>query len=445
MDQAALDVRRAAARLQVWAYPCVMAQRVRLNFTQPRDPSARRPPTSAGAALGSMGHQRALSDPSLRVGVAPNVDTLYSVAWVDLDLGDHELGTPAYGERYFSYQIGLADTGSPWALGQRTHGSRLPPLVLRRGPLGLVERDGRLEVSTPHRFLMVCGRTLVEPGDPDDLALVHRLQDQVRLRVLPGTSAPGREPEPPGLRDVELDATARDAEVREPAAFARSLARVLRDLAPDAVPTWVGEARAACGLGDGAGEVRPDLAPSVREGLADGVRAIEERVGSLGRLENGWALNVRGPDVGDDLLLRAAVAMAQIYINPVEEAVYPVAEVDARGDLLDGSEGSYSVSFAADDQPPADAFWSLTVYHRAGLLVDNALGRHAIGDRTPGLRREADGSLRVEVSADPPPGGTANWLPAPRGPFRLMLRLYHPRDAAWVPPTVVRAGTASGA
>ncbi|WP_369012406.1 DUF1254 domain-containing protein [Nocardioides imazamoxiresistens] len=77
-----------------------MAQRLRLNFTQPRDPFTARPPTSAGAALGHVGHQRALSDPGLRVGVAPNVDTLYSVAWLDLDLGDHELRTPSYGGRY---------------------------------------------------------------------------------------------------------------------------------------------------------------------------------------------------------------------------------------------------------------------------------------------------------------------------------------------------------
>ncbi|MDT9592796.1 DUF1214 domain-containing protein [Nocardioides zeae] len=335
--------------------------------------------------------------------------------------------------------MALADTGSPWSLGQRTHGAQLPPLTLRRGPLGLQERGGRLEISTPHRFLMICGRTLVEPGDADDLRRVHALQDEVRVRVLAGARAARFDPE--GLRDVDLDTCSRADEVREPDGFAPSLARVLRDLDPDAVPAQVRDDLGTCGIAGDAPHVPTDLAPAVREGLADGVRRIEGRVGALGRLQNGWALNERGPAVGDDLLLRAAVAMAQIYVNPVEEATYPVAEVDERGEPLDGAQHSYTVSFAADDPPPAQAFWSLTVYHRAGLLVENPLGRHAVGDRTPGLRRESDGSLRVEVSADPPPGGVANWLPAPRGPFRLMLRLYHPTDVAWSPPPVVRAGS----
>lgn len=428
------EVRAAAARLQVWAFPRVMAQRVRLNFTQPRDPAAVRPATSAGAALGRIGHQRVLSDPGLRVGVAPNVDTLYSVAWLDLDAGEHELRTPAYGRRYYSYQVGLADTGSPWSLGQRTHGSLLPSLLFRRGPLGIRERDGRLEVTTPHRFLMVCGRTLVEPDDPDDLVRVHALQDAVELRT--PAVGPGREEAPAGMRDVDLDAVPRDAEVHEPVAFARSVARVVRDLAPASVPTTVRADLATCGLIHGAPS--EEVADAVRDGLADGVHAIEARVGALGRVAHGWALNEHGPDVGSDDLLRAAVARAQIYVNPVEEATYPVAEVDDRGEPLDGGERSYAITFATDDQPPADAFWSLTVYHRAGLLVDNPLGRYAVGDRTPGLRREADGSLRIHVAAYPPVDGTSNWLPAPRGPFRLMLRLYHPRDSGWVPPPVVR-------
>lgn len=422
--------REAAARLQVWGFPLVMAQWLRLNFTQPRAPFEPRPPTSAGAALGRIGHQRELSDPSLRVGVAPNVDTLYSVAWLDLDAGEHVLHTPDVGDRYVSWQIGLADTGSPWAFGQRTHGSRVPPLRLRRGALGRREGDGQLEVTTPHRFLMVCGRILVDPGRADDLARVHALQDQVRLEA-PAVRA-GCEPE--GLRDEDLDAVAREDEVRVPAAFARSVARVVRDLAPESVPASVRRDLATCGMRvDGGFEGAAD---AVRDGLVDGADRVAARVGSLSRVEHGWALNSRGPDVGGDLELRAAVAMAQIYVNPAEEAVYPVAEVDSHGRALDGARAAYTLTFAADDQPPAGAFWSLTVYHRAGLLVENPLRRYAIGDRTPGLRHEKDGSLVVQVSAQRPAEGPHNWLPAPSGPFRLMLRLYCPTDPDWTPPPV---------
>lgn len=429
-------LRGAAARVQVWAFPLVMAQRLRLNFTQPRDPSSPRPPTSAGAALGRLGHQRALSDPGLRVGVAPNVDTLYSVAWLDLDAGEHVLHTPDVGDRYVSWQIGLADTGSPWAFGRRTHGSQVPPLRLRRGELDCRERKGRLEVATPHRFLMLCGRTLVDPGRDDNLARVHALQDQVRLDG-PSVLAAG---EPDGLRDTDLDAVAREDEVHEPAVFARSVARVVRDLAPESVPASIRHDLATCGVRSDGGF--DGAAGPVRDGLADGLAQVATRVGSLSRIERGWALNSRGPEVGGDLELRAAVAMAQIYVNPAEEAVYPVAEVDSEGEALDGTRHAYTVTFAADDHPPSAAFWSLTVYHRAGLLVENPLRRYAIGDRTPGLRHEPDGSLVVHVSTEQPASGADNWLPAPAGPFRLMLRIYCPTDPDWTPPPIhrVRAG-----
>lgn len=84
-------------------------------------------------------------------------------------------------------------------------------------------------------------------------------------------------------------------------------------------------------------------------------------------------------------MLRAAVAMAQIFVDPIEEASYLVAEVGEQGESLDGKRRRYAVTFAPHDPPPAGAFWSLTVYHRPGLLVDNALDRYAVGDRTPGL------------------------------------------------------------
>ena len=137
------DVEQAAARLQVWGFPLIFAQRVRLGFTQPAAPAAPRPPTSAGAAVGTFGHQRELSSPELRVGVAPNVDTLYSVAWIDLDAGPRRLVMPDLGDRYYSVQVALADTSSPWALGRRTHGGQLPPVTLRRGALAPLARAGR--------------------------------------------------------------------------------------------------------------------------------------------------------------------------------------------------------------------------------------------------------------------------------------------------------------
>jgi hypothetical protein len=192
-----------------------------------------------------------------------------------------------------------------------------------------------------------------------------------------------------------------------------------------------------CGFVAADADSSRDLA--VERGLAAGLSDIEARVRSMGEVVNGWALNPRGPDFGEDHLLRAAVARSQIFINPAVEAVYPVCEVDETSTALDGRSGEYTWTLAADDQPPVDAFWSLTMYHGAGFLVANDLGRYAIGDRTRGLERGADGSLTVRISTAEPAAGPANWLPAPEGPFRLMLRLYCPRVLDWAPPPVIRS------
>ena len=92
------------------------------------------------------------------------------------------------------------------------------------------------------------------------------------------------------------------------------------------------------------------------------------------------------------------------------------------------------------------AFWSLTMYGDDLYLVDNPIGRYAIGDRTPGLRRDRDGSLTLHIQRQRPAkaAARANWLPAPEGRFRLGMRLYEPRRSVlrgdWLPPPVRRAG-----
>jgi hypothetical protein len=179
-------------------------------------------------------------------------------------------------------------------------------------------------------------------------------------------------------------------------------------------------------------------------GISDGEAVVDETVGHLGTAANGWSMNLHGPTFGDDYLLRAAVAKYQIYVLPADEAVYPVARVDGHGDRLDGSN---RYRLVIESPPPADAFWSLTVYGSPGPLVANSLNRYAIGDRTPGVVRDDDGALPILLQHDEPAGGPANWLPTPAGQFHLMLRLYWPQPAVlegrWVPPPLERLGAPS--
>ncbi len=110
-----------------------------------------------------------------------------------------------------------------------------------------------------------------------------------------------------------------------------------------------------------------------------------------------------------------------------QEALYAMADFDAAREPLDGRH-RYRLSFAPGQLPPCDAFWSVSLYGPDRFFVANAIGRHAIGDRTAGLRYGPDGSLDILVQHEQPADGPSNWLPAPAGPFYLILRMYYPRD-----------------
>ncbi|MCG7634961.1 DUF1214 domain-containing protein [Gordonia McavH-238-E] len=418
----------AARDLQIWGYPLIFAQRLRLRFTCPLDPRTPRPPTSAGAPLNELGHQRRLSDHTLTAGVAPNVDTLYSLAFLDLDSGDFELRMPDFGSRYYSVQIGEADSSTAAVVGCRTHGATLPPLLLTRGA-GRSEVDDRVECRS--RYVMVAIRILVDPGMSGDLLAAQRIQDLIELTGPPSPATPSA----PGT--VALVNRGRDDEVRTPEGFLESLDTAMAGLSTADIPSWVVEARLRLRkwLADDESGGGSNM---VAQGLATGLDRIAQHVSVLGRTVNGWAINDGGTDFGDDHLLRAAVAYSQIYINPAAEAVYPVCETDHLGRSLTGAH-NYSITFASDDLPPADHFWSLTMYHRRGLLCENVIGRHAITDRTPGLEVNDDGTLALLLQHARPSSG-ANWLPCPPDEFRVMLRLYGPRDPSWSPPAIVRVG-----
>ncbi|KZF03051.1 MULTISPECIES: DUF1214 domain-containing protein [unclassified Rhodococcus (in: high G+C Gram-positive bacteria)] len=419
------DLRDDACALQVWGFPVIFAQRLRLRFTDPSSPHSQRPSTSAGAPLNCLGHQRELSNPTLTAGVAPNVDTLYSLAFVDLASGTFELRLPDFGTRYYSVQIGEADSSTNMVVGQRTHGSRIPQITLFRPTSAPTEvADGWIACRS--RFVMIAIRILVDPSRGGDMNTVNELQNHIVL------SGP---PTPPAARaDLALSNVDRSDELRRPVEFLAALDQAIGNLADSDVPSWVGKAyrRLVDALDRDAPE--HDIASGLQTGLGD----IAAQVKSMGRIVNGWAINDAGADFGADDLLRAAVAYSQIYINPAAEASYPVCEQDEEGRQLDGSN-NYTITFGADQFPPADYFWSLTVYHAQGLLYANELDRYAITDRTPGLKHDKDGSLTIAVRTTRPSDETTpNWLPCPPGEFRLMLRIYGPRPGCWSPPPVNR-------
>jgi hypothetical protein len=434
------DPYKLALRAYVWGYPLVRAAQIRQNMTLPSDPSQVRPPTAPGAPINRMGHARDLATPELRVGVAPNNDTLYNVAWLDMNDGPFVMTTPDFGARYYTFQMGQADSSTDLALGQRTHGHQLPPVFIQ-GPNGHQRVPaGMTEVRSTQRYMMIAGRILVD--GPKDLPAVHALQDRIKVQRWSDYAA-RRDAFPPVSAQLPLPQGA-GAE-QEPLNFLNMLGTVLRDWHVTPQDAALVHSFAPIGLTTRDG-FRPDqLSPAARDAVAravtDGEAIVRSKTSVMGKRINGWGINYGGSQFGQDYLLRAAVAMDQIYVLPAAEALYPNARTDVSGKPLDG-RSSYVLRFAKGQLPPVDAFWSATMYFAKGLMVPNPIRRYAIGDRTEGLNTAPDGSLEIVMQHDKPRDPRANWLPTPDEPFMVMLRLYQPQDAArtgrWTPPGIIQ-------
>lgn len=160
----------------------------------------------------------------------------------------------------------------------------------------------------------------------------------------------------------------------------------------------------------------------------------------MARIANGWAMNTDTMGVyGVFYLKRAAVSVVGLGANQPEDAIYPIAVGDAAGRPIVG-ERDYVQRFERDQLPPVDAFWSVTMYDHDSFQAPNPLNRFALGDRDD-LHYGDDGSLELYYGpTDPGAEKSANWLPAPAGPLRIIMRLYAPRpealDGRWNPPAI---------
>ena len=165
---------------------------------------------------------------------------------------------------------------------------------------------------------------------------------------------------------------------------------------------------------------------------------------TLARVANGWSINTDTMGVyGNYYLKRAMVSQLGLGANLPGDAIYPLNLGDEAGQPLDGAN-NYTIHFEKGAVPPVDAFWSITLYDQKGFQVANGLNRFAVSSWMP-FKTNADGSLDLYFqNASPGADNEANWLPAPKGPFTLTMRLYAPKSDAltgkWNPPPVHKAG-----
>jgi hypothetical protein len=195
----------------------------------------------------------------------------------------------------------------------------------------------------------------------------------------------------------------------------------------------------------------PDVQAVLKDIPQAALKKIEANKDSLGGMVNGWVITKGLGAYGDNYMKRAVVAAFGWPANRENDAVYPYTDVDGTGQKLTGSN-NYSVTFAKGQAPPVNAFWSITMYEidKGWWFVPNALNKFTVSPRN-NLKSNADGSLTLYFqNISPGADKQANWLPAPKGDFIAMLRMYWPKEdspsilnGSWVPPKVVKTGDSS--
>lgn len=424
---AAAELQALAEQAVTWAYPLYEMRRMRAATSPRRTESGQAAPEGM-RWCNLFTHARQLLRAGTSRVVTPNNDTLYTNAWLDLGAGPLVIEVPDTAGRY--YVLGLLDFyTNPFAhIGPRLTGTQArsflitPPGWSGALPAGF-DAPGA-HIQAPTRWLWIIGRILVD--GPWDLAAVHALQDGFSMAPLADWLA-GQAAGSPAPR-----AFAPDCDPQAPATAAHFAAQVnaaLRENPPPAVQRELVERFAAVGLGSGCTGPDDDQALVLQQAL-DAVLPRLRSAQSGTSQASGWIVPPLVMDsFGGDYATRAQVALKYIGMLDGREAVYPMAWTDARGEPLDGG-ARYRLRFAPGALPPVDAFWSITLYDaRSYMLVDNPLDRYAIGDRSTGLRRDADGglSLHIQHAAPHSEAARANWLPAPEGRFYLCLRAYLPR------------------
>jgi len=403
------------AQAYVWGYPLVVTHR------------------TFQTVGGLVGANQLLSSSTLAgpsgIIVAPNDDTLYSIAVLDLRSEPQVLTVPDVTDRYWVYQFLDAWTNSFHYVGTRaTAGMGGTFAITGPGWSGTLPA-GVQAIASPTPLAFLLGRYLVRsPADATNVVAIQRTLQP--LHAVTGAAAPP--PPPPSLG-------APPGTPQQVGSSGASFFDELGDaLAIDAPASPDDEAALAsfASIGIGAG-LHPaanamqggDSAAlaALTSGVSTGNAQIQADVSSSGTLIDGWHAYLDIGTYTNDFLLRSAIANFLWGANVPAEAVYAIARGDASGQPLTGAR-DYVLHFPAGGLPPigAQGFWSVTMYGPDMFFVTNSIGRYAIGDRTQGLVAGADGSLDLYIQNADPQGQETNWLPAPTGAFVLILRAFLP-------------------
>ena len=425
-----------------FAYPIVSMDATMRQATNVPDAAS----VNLRAPVNQFAHARAYPRADDRDVVRFNFDTLYSLAWLDLSREPVVLSVPDTGGRYYLLPMLDMWTDVFAVVGSRTTGTKAGTYVIAApgwsGPLP----DGVRKIQAPTATVWIIGRT--QTNGPSDYDAVHKVQDGYRLTPL---SQWGKDYVPP--KDMSLDPSV-DAKTpplvqvnsMDGVAMLTRVADLMVRYPPHGNDYPILLRMRSLGIEPGkpfdAAKLDPQTVSVINKAATDARDGLPARMRRQGDFVNGWNIGREHMGAyGVAYAWRAAIAMGGLGANLAEDAVYPIAFVDSEGKPLSGGH-RYVLHFDKGQTPPADAFWSITMYDKNGFQVPNPIDRFAIGSHDK-LTHNPDGSLDIYVQADSPAGDKeANWLPAPRDEFQPTMRIYSPReqvlDGTWSPPPFKR-------
>jgi hypothetical protein len=384
--------------------------------------------------------------------ITPNSDTPYSFAWMDLRAEPIVLSVPAVDpKRYYSVMLCDGNTYNYGYIGTRATGSEAGDYMVV-GPdwKGATPPGIKKVFRSTTQFSVAGYRTQL--FNADDLDNVKKVQAGYKVQTLSAFLGQPAPQAAPAINFPKIDKELVKTNFFEYLDFALQFAPAQEN--EKAIRAQL----ATIGVGPGKTFNFKDLPLEqkleVGLGMKEGQRKVDEGVANVGKAINGWRISSLPGDsahYNGDWLKRAVAAQAGIYGNDAVEAMYPLTREDGDGQKLDGSKNNYTLTFPAGQEPPVNAFWSITMYDgKTQLLIENPINRYLVNSpMLPNMKKNANGSLTLYIqNKSPGADKEANWLPAPNGDIYLVMRLYWPKTEApsvlpagegtWKPPGIVR-------
>jgi hypothetical protein len=425
----------------IYGYPLVtleMTRRVMTNVVKP---------DGYHAPMGQFANVRHYPTAIFRDVTAPNADTLYSAAWLNVAKEPYILSLPNEHGRYYMMPMLSGWTDVFQDPGTRTTGTKAQKYAITGPGWQGTLPPGVTEYKSPTNLVWIIGRTYCT-ATPKDYRAVHQIQDQYKLVPLSAYGKPYSPP--PGKVEAAIDMkTPVREQVNALSAgdYFKLLATLLKENPPAKEDAPMLAKLAKMGIVPGQDFDINKLDPAIAKGLLGAPKAGQKMIlaGSkkFGVLVNGWQYSTKLGVYGTDYLLRAITAWVGLGANRPQDAVYPISGMNAEGRPYDGAH-NYIIHFDKGQFPPAKAFWSLTMYDAQFFFVANPLNRYTVSSRSK-FSHNKDGSVDIYIQHNSPgKNKEANWLPAPTDRFILCLRLFWPYepphvsilDGTWKPPAV---------